>query len=148
RRNGLDAVVSFQLPVEERIVLDTAMDKLKELEQTVISEFYFKDLNQTEIARRLGISCNYVSHILRTSTRKLKKILVTDELREAQRTVAQLRKRLDEQQALSEQNTIVDSLTRLYNRHYFDTRLEEELSRASRQNHAASVLFIKLNGLD
>ena len=56
------------------------MQKLKQLEQTVVTEFYFKDLNQTEIARQLGISCNYVSHILRNSTKKLKKILVTDEL--------------------------------------------------------------------
>src|SRR5581483_4718835 len=63
RQAGADVAVSFQLPVEDRIVLETAMDKLKDLEQTVLFEFYYKDLNQTEIARQLGISCNYVSHI-------------------------------------------------------------------------------------
>jgi RNA polymerase sigma-B factor len=148
RQKGADTAVSFQLPVEEKIVLETAMQKLKQLEQQVVTEFYFKDLNQTEIARRLGISCNYVSHILRNSTKKLKKILVTDELRDAQLKLAQMRQRFEEQQVLLEQNTVVDGLTRLYNRRYFESRLEEELSRASRNGGEAAVLFIKIDGLE
>ena len=143
RRKSADQVVAFQLPLEERIVLDTAMDRLKELEQQVLAEFYFKDLNQTEIAKQLGISCNYVSHILRTSTKKLRKILVTDELIEAQRNIAQLQQRVDEQQVALEQS-MVDSLTRLYNRRYYESRLEEEMSRASREGKKVSVLFLRL----
>ena len=137
RQRGKEMTVAFQLPLEERIVLDTAMLKLKELEQTVLNEFYFKDLNQTEIAKNLNISCNYVSHILRTSTKKLKKILVTEDLRDAQRKVVLMQQRLDEQQSAAEQQ-IVDGMTRLYNRHYYETRLEEELSRTSRANGEAS----------
>ncbi|MCS6777082.1 MAG: sigma-70 family RNA polymerase sigma factor [Chloroherpetonaceae bacterium] len=147
RQKGVDVAVSFQLPVEERIVLETAMQKLKELEQTVIWEFYFKDRNQTEIARQLGISCNYVSHILRNSTKKLKKILATDELRDAQMKMAQMRRRMEEQQAFIEQHTVVDPQTRLYNRRYYETRLEEEICRASRLGVELSVLLIGLHGL-
>jgi RNA polymerase sigma-B factor len=148
RQAAVDVSVSFQLPLEDRVVLETAVDKLKELEQTVVFEFYFQDHNQTEIAKRLGISCNYVSHILRNSTKKLKKILVTDELRDAQMKMASMRKRLEEQQTLLEQTSVVDGLTRLYNRRYFETRLEEELSRASRMKSEVSVLFVTVSGLD
>lgn len=146
RRKGADVAVAFQLPVEDRIVLEAAMQKLKSLEQQVLVEFYFKDLNQTEIARQLGISCNYVSHLLRNSTRKLKKILATDELRNTQITLAQVRKRFEDQ-VYSDPSLIVDGLTRLYNRTYFESRLEEELSRASRLNMETAVVFVKLNGL-
>jgi len=148
RQRASDVSVSFQLPLEDRIVLEAAMEKLKELEQRVVVAFYFKHLNQTEIAKQMGISCNYVSHILRNSTKKLKKILVTDELREAHRTITQMRRRADEQQTLLEQNTLVDPLTRLYNRGYFETRLEEELNRASRQQDQVAVLFARIEGLD
>lgn len=148
RQAGADVAVSFQMPVEDRIVLETAMDKLKDLEQEVVVGFYFKSLNQTEIARQLGISCNYVSHILRNSTKKLKKILVTDELRDARLLMAQMRKRLEDQQPRTEQEVIVDSLTRLYNRRYFDSRLEEELSRASRMGSEVAVLFVEVCGLE
>lgn len=143
-----DRQMEFQLPVEERLVLDTALEKLKDLEQTVINEFYFRDRNQTEIAKSLGISCNYVSHILRNSTRKLKKILVTDELKEAQMEVALMRRRVEEQSRFVEEHTVVDSLTRLYNRRYFDSRLEEEISRASRHQHPIAVLLVALDGHD
>ncbi|HZT44295.1 MAG TPA: sigma-70 family RNA polymerase sigma factor [Chthonomonadaceae bacterium] len=148
RQTAADMAVPFQIPVEDRIVLEAALDKLKDLEQQVVTGFYFKSLNQTEIARQLGISCNYVSHILRNSTKKLKKILVTDELRDARLMMAQMRKRLEDQQPRAEQEAIVDGLTRLYNRRYFETRLEEEMSRASRGSSALSVIFIKLSGLE
>ena len=144
RRKTGDQMVGFQLPLEERIVLDTAMDKLKDLEQQVIAEFYFKDLNQTEIAKLLGISCNYVSHILRTSTKKLKKILVTDEMIEAQRNLAHLQKRVTEQQIAPEPHSMVDPLTRLYNRYYYESRLEEEMSRSSREGKKVSVIFLRI----
>ena len=143
---GLDVSVSFQLPVEERIVLEAAMDKLKDLEQTVLSEFYFKDLNQTEIAKNLGISCNYVSHILRSSTKKLKKILVTDDLKEAQRKVAQMQKRSGS--AAGRSSSAISwliPLTRCYNQPLSRSRdLDEEISRASRIKADLSLLTVEL----
>jgi len=145
-RMKTDRQVEFQLPIEDKVVLETALQRLKELEQTVIQEFYFHERNQTEIARSLGISCNYVSHILRNSTKKLRKILVTDELREAQMELSLMRRRIEEQAILIEENTIVDPLTRLYNRRYFDTRLEEEISRANRHQYPLAVMLLTLHG--
>lgn len=147
RRQGAEVAVTFQLPVEDRIVLEAAMQKLKELEQQVLTEFYFRDLNQTEIARQLGISCNYVSHLLRNSTRKLKKILITEDLRTTQLKLAQIRKRFDEQ-LYGGSGMIVDPLTRLYNKAYFDMRLEEEISRSGRIVASLAVLFVVLENLD
>ncbi len=66
-----EKMVTFQLPLEDKIVLEAAMQRLKDIEQQVISEHYYKGHNQTEIAKQLGISCNYVSHILRNGTKKL-----------------------------------------------------------------------------
>ena len=77
-------LVTFQLPIEDKIVLEAALDRLKDIEQQVIADHYYKGLNQTEIAKKLSISCNYVSHILRNGTKKLRKILATDEIRDAQ----------------------------------------------------------------
>jgi len=141
-----DKAVHFQLPVEEKLVLETALRKLKDLEQTVVQEFYYRDRNQTEIARNMGISCNYVSHILRNSTKKLKKILVTDEIKDAQMAMTLVRKRGEA--VAGDEVSVVDSLTRLYNRSYFDSRLEEELSRASRYNMPVAVILIELRGYD
>lgn len=137
-----DRATEFHLPVEEKLVLSTAMFKLKDLERTVIHEFYNEGKNQTEIARALGISCNYVSHILRNATKKLRKILVTEELKETQRENISIQRGLRQ----AEDPSVVDSITRLYNRRYFDTRLDEEVSRASRHKYPISVLFLTLEG--
>jgi RNA polymerase sigma-B factor len=143
-----DKAVHFQLPVEEKLVLETALRKLKELEQAVVQEFYYRDKNQTEIARNMGISCNYVSHILRNSTKKLKKILVTDEIKDAQMAMSLVRQRANSGAVASDELTVVDSLTRLYNRRYFNSRLEEELSRASRYDFPVSALLVELQGYE
>ena len=136
--------VVFQLPIEDKIVLETAMDRLKSIEQRVLYEFFYLDLNQTEIARKLSISCNYVSHILRNSTKKLKKILVTDELRDMQMQLKLLNNRLRDQSTALDQLTVVDSTTGLYNRKYFVERLEEELNRACRHTYPVSTIVVKI----
>ncbi|MCC6443045.1 MAG: sigma-70 family RNA polymerase sigma factor [Armatimonadetes bacterium] len=139
--------ITFQLPIEDKIVLQGAMGKLKDLEQKVISEFFFKELNQTEIAKKLGISCNYVSHLLRTGTKKLKQILLTEELKETQKQIHLLQKRVETYQQVAQEMTISDPLTGLYNRRYFDDRIEEEVMRASRYQHELSVAFFQLEEL-
>lgn len=68
-----------QLTVEDRVVLETAISQLRELEQKVLVSFHFDAKSQTEIAAELGISCNYVSHILRQSLSKLRRILSNEE---------------------------------------------------------------------
>ena len=135
--------VTFELPIEDKIVLSASMDRLKEIEQTVIHNFFYLDLNQTEIAKKLGISCNYVSHILRNSTKKLKKILVTEEIRDAQIQLQQRNRSVD-RRAEADQLTVLDPTTGLYNHRYLIDRLEEEISRASRHERPVSVVFLKL----
>jgi RNA polymerase sigma-B factor len=136
---------TFQLPIEDKIVLETAMDRLKSIEQRVIHEFFYMDLNQTEIARKLDISCNYVSHILRNSTKKLKKILMTDEIRDTHMQVTQSSRRAHDKNSSQEQLTVVDNQTGTYNRNYFLERLDEEISRAHRYNHQLSVVLVRIN---
>ncbi|HEY7993720.1 MAG TPA: sigma-70 family RNA polymerase sigma factor [Candidatus Eremiobacteraceae bacterium] len=67
--------LSFQLPVEDRIALDRAIDRLAEVERSLIQLFFYKDLTQTEIARRLGFSQKHISRLLAQSLRKLKEDL-------------------------------------------------------------------------
>ncbi len=63
---------SFRLPIEERIVLDRALERLAEFERSVVELFFYKDLTQTEIARRLGFSQKHISRTLANTLRKLK----------------------------------------------------------------------------
>ncbi len=146
RQASRDFVTSFEVPLDERLVLESAIENLKPLEQQVISEFYFQDRNQTEIAAKLGISCNYVSHILRNAAKKMRKILNTEELKDAQVQISGLRKKgLLTPDFQSE--ALVDELTRLYTRGYFEQRLEEEMLRAGRLETNVAVLMIKIAGL-
>ncbi len=66
---------TFRLPVEDRIVLDRALERLAEFERSVVELFFFKDLTQTEIARRLGFSQKHISRTLANTLRKLKEDL-------------------------------------------------------------------------
>lgn len=135
-------MVVFQLPIEDKIVLGTALEHLKDIEQRVINEHYFKGRNQTEIAKRLGISCNYVSHILRNGTKKLKRILTTDEIRDAQMQRASLSRRANAGEDIARTMGVIDSTTGVYNRQYFEERLGEEISRAFRNHHKLALLVV------
>lgn len=66
---------TFQLPVEDRIALDRAIERLAEVERNLIHLFFYKDLTQTEIARRLGFSQKHISRMLASSIKKLKEDL-------------------------------------------------------------------------
>ncbi len=127
-----DKYVTLQLPIEDRIVLEAAVDKLKALEQKVLYEFFYKDLNQTEIARKFDISCNYVSHILKNSTKKLRRILGEAEVTDRGRVRTA---------------SIVDPVTGLYTAGHIQGRLEEEISRAARGGYPLAVVVIDLEGL-
>jgi RNA polymerase sigma-B factor len=127
-----------QLSVEDRVVLEQAMMQLRDLERQVLIHFHFDALNQTEIASRLGISCNYVSHILRQSLSKLRKILSAEEEKD----------RLLKRQAETIDFDVIDSATGAYTEVYFRSRLEEELHRASAAELTTSVVVVNFKGLD
>jgi len=76
RQANLDAIkslrhVTFQLPVEDRIVLDAAIEKLAAFERRVIHLFFYMDLTQTEIAKRLGSTQRQISRTLSKTVQKL-----------------------------------------------------------------------------
>ncbi len=137
-------VVIFQLPIEDKIVLETALERLKDIERQVIAEHFYKGRNQTEIARRLGISCNYVSHILRNGTKKLRKILTTDEIRDTQMQRTLVSRRVSAGEDTSDVVTVMDSTTGLYSRQYFEERLDEEISRAFRDQAKLSIILLNV----
>lgn len=131
--------LTFQLPVEDKMVLETAVIQLKEIEQKVIHLFFYEGLNQTEIAHELSISCNYVSHILRHSVQKLRKILVTEDLKDRQ---------LRPRQTTREESVGLDQQTGLFGPEYFQSRVSEEMQRASATETELAVLVVQFTGLE
>ena len=142
-----DKYTTFQLPAEDKIVLEMAVNKLKLVEQKVIQEFYFTGLSQTEIAKRLGISCNYVSHILRSGTRKLRRILTTEEVRDVQIQLQSASRRSDTL-AVEAQAGVIDNVTGLYGKRYLEDRLAEELNRAAREKSEVAFAIISAPELE
>jgi RNA polymerase sigma-B factor len=63
---------NFHLPVEDRIVLDRAIERLAAFERRVVDLFFYHDLTQTEIAKRLGFSQKHISRTLGAVLKKLK----------------------------------------------------------------------------
>lgn len=127
-----------QISVEDRVVLEHAMKQLRELERKVLILFHFNSLNQTEIAAQLGISCNYVSHILRQSLAKLRKILTVEEQKD----------RLLRRESAELDYDVIDSQTGAYTEGYFRARLEEEAHRASADNAVLALVLVNFSGLD
>lgn len=62
---------AFQNQTEDRIMLSQAIAKLKSSSREVIDFFFFQDLSQQEIGRRLGISQTQVSRRVRHALREL-----------------------------------------------------------------------------
>ncbi|MHB1000597.1 MAG: sigma-70 family RNA polymerase sigma factor [Armatimonadota bacterium] len=145
--NDIDNIKSndltvFTLPLEDKIVMETAMAKLKLLEQKVIQEHYYTGRSQTEIAANLGISCNYVSHILRNGTQKLRRILVSEEIRDAN-----ISNRSVSQDYSDVNSTVLDTVTRVYNSEYLISRLDEEVNRAARNKGQVAFIILSLLNL-
>lgn len=136
--------VSFQMPMEERIVLEEMLSSLKQIEQRVLHDFFFQDLSQTEIAKGLGVSCNYVSHLLKSAVKKMGKSLAYTELQERQ-----LRKKQSVQQGTDfGEGSIVDRVTGLYTGEHYVRRLEEEIVRAQRYVQELSTVWFRCTNLN
>ena len=63
---------TFSLPVEDRILLEQALDSLTELQRKVIYLFFYKDLCQTEIGKKLGLSQRKTSRTVASAVKILK----------------------------------------------------------------------------
>ncbi|MBA7537224.1 hypothetical protein ES705_29491 [subsurface metagenome] len=64
--------------MEDIIALKTAFSKLKKLQRKVIYYIFEKDLTQTKIACKLGISQRQVSRIKDSALKKLKEDIERD----------------------------------------------------------------------
>jgi RNA polymerase sigma-B factor len=63
---------TFSLPVEDRILLEQALGSLSELQRKVIYLFFYKDLCQTEIGKKLGLSQRKTSRTVASALKVLK----------------------------------------------------------------------------
>ncbi|QIN82962.1 sigma-70 family RNA polymerase sigma factor [Rubrobacter tropicus] len=63
---------SFSLPIEDRIVLEQAIESLSEIQRRVVYLFFYKDLTQTEVGKRLGLSQRKVSRLVASSVKSLR----------------------------------------------------------------------------
>jgi RNA polymerase sigma factor (sigma-70 family) len=136
-----------ELPIEEKLVLENALVRLKDIEQKVLYSFYYEDRSQTDIARTLGVSNNYISHILKNSARKLQQMFRSDAVREAALQHERRRRRImagNEHESDETPVTVVDAVTGLYTKAYFDARLDEELSRAKRHDLELSIIRVTI----
>lgn len=66
---------TFKLPVEDRIILEESIEKLKLLEKKIIYLFFYVDLNQNQVASKLGLSQKKVSRMLRKIIDKMRKTI-------------------------------------------------------------------------
>ena len=130
-----------ELPIEDRIFLRQSMSRLKALEQKVVYHFYYLDLNQTEIARKLDISVNYASYLLRGALAKLRKSF------EAQQADAEAAGEpaasVSATYSLSSRPAPADPATKLAPESYFLERLGQEVERARRYPQQFSVLLLE-----
>jgi RNA polymerase sigma-B factor len=138
----------LHLPVEDRIFLREAMSRLKTLEQKVVHNFYYLDLNQTEIARKLGISVNYASYLLRGGIAQLKKAFEAQGQRESvfesrESNLESPISNLGQAYSLSARPAPSDPITKVATEGYLVERLEQEVSRASRYPQQFSLVLVE-----
>jgi RNA polymerase sigma-B factor len=66
---------SFALPIEDRIALYDAMDKLSAFQRRLVYLLFFKELTQTEVADELGLTQKKVSRESIKALGRLKQVL-------------------------------------------------------------------------
>lgn len=140
-----DSPDNVHLPIEDRIFLRDAMSRLKTLERKVVHHFYYLDLNQTEIARKLGISVNYASYLLRGAIAKLKQAFEAQEAAAAatQPEPAEEKRVPSGAYSLSLRPAETDSATKLATKNHYLARMQQEVERASRYPQQFSIVLVQ-----
>ncbi|MDI6771841.1 MAG: sigma-70 family RNA polymerase sigma factor [bacterium] len=64
--------ISFQLPIEDRVMLMEALESLTALQRNVVYYLFYTDLTQMEAAKQIGISQKHVSRVLAAALGKLR----------------------------------------------------------------------------
>jgi len=132
-----------QWGIEDNMEIDEAIQSLKPLEQQVVRLFFFGDLNQTEIARKLGISVNYASYLLRRALTKIKAFL--DEQRKQEVTA------FEETEVVAPAGScdapVFDPLTGLNSGAYLHARVAEEVARSRRYPANFTLMLVHATGV-
>jgi RNA polymerase sigma-B factor len=63
------------LGVEDRVLINDAVERLSGLQRKVIYYLFYLDLTQTEAARKLGISQKHVSRVMHAALRRLRETM-------------------------------------------------------------------------
>ncbi len=66
---------TFSLPIEDRITLYAALDRLSAFQRRLIYLLFFKDLTQSEVAEELGLTQKKVSRESIKALGRLKEVL-------------------------------------------------------------------------
>lgn len=134
------------MPMEERLALEDALQQLNGLERKVIYSFFFLDMTRSEIARELGYSASYISHLMRRALEKLKRILIGQEMETTRRQLKSMERQLQHLRKEVQRVSSFDRVTHLYNRRYLQERLAEEVARAQRHRLPLAVVMVGVDG--
>jgi RNA polymerase sigma-B factor len=66
---------SFRLPIEDKVLVEQALEGLNQVQKRVIYYLFYMDLTQTQTAKKLGISQRKVSRILHKSLQHMRNFL-------------------------------------------------------------------------
>ena len=66
---------ALSLPIEDRIWLEQSLESLTELQRKVVHLFFYKDLSQTEVGKRLGLPQRKISHVIASAVKSLSKTM-------------------------------------------------------------------------
>lgn len=77
--------VSFQLPIEDRIAIGEAFERLLDLERKVVYLFFVQDLTQKQIAGQLALSPRKVSRLMQKALGRLRGFLEPDDIADVKR---------------------------------------------------------------
>ena len=68
---------SFSLPIEDKIVLEEALDALNAIQKKIVYLLFYKDLTQAEVAKELGLTQRKISRESAKALNRLKAVLNT-----------------------------------------------------------------------
>ena len=69
---------TLHLPIEDRIRIAQAVERLSELQRKVVYYLFYMDLTQTETAKKLRVSQKHVSRVMHAAVVRLREMLKAD----------------------------------------------------------------------
>ncbi len=66
---------SFQLPIEDVIIVRQALSRLSQLQRNVIYMLFYKDMTQEQVADKLGLTQRKISRLKKAGLEKMRKFL-------------------------------------------------------------------------